>query len=760
MSTFTKNRLRGSVAAACLTALIGPGSADASASSPLPISAAPFELGQPSILKSLPAGRDDLTFRGESTRRRFAIHLTRDEPDAIKLFQLAFKNTVTALPERSSLEVIVNGQLLSVVPVNAANAQAVLPVAIPNGTLRPGLNTVELHVTMTHRVDCSLPATYELWTSVDPATTGFVVPAQARVAVRSVEDVAAEPLAQDGTTRIHLRTNGASDASAIDRAGRFIGALVARAGLERPVVETGPGAGDGPGIDVMIGTGQKGPDDMVADMRLVGQDEGVTFARDPATQRLVVMLSGVDGADVDAKLAAFTAGASQAAALVPATRIDGETRRTFADLGVPADRFAGRHYATTLGLDLPADFYPADYAKARVLIDGAYATDLDPSSGLVFRVNGAIAASLPFAPNRDGILQKEAVELPLRFFRPGHNEIAIDGTMTASADRLCEPLANTGSPRFSLSNTSELLIPRFAHLGTAPQIAGALASGHEHPVGPLYLADGQDGSVAAGLTVLANLAAQNYQAPTPAIRIGAPGATDSPGIVVAPWSALPPALTVPLLGRIAGAEGVREPATPDEEAATGFLQQGAARFRQAVAFGQSLADRWVDLDAVREGGQRLLSRQGFAFGHDARDNTVSFTPRSLLVEAVETRLRSNRIAGLEVPLFVADQRQWLVITAPDTAVLGRGLERLVADGHWASLQGEAASLDVDKGTVSAVRPDRVLYVLPSQLVAADIGPILGGLITTNIGTSLAALVALMVLLGLSTHVIIRKAGAK
>ena len=115
-----------------------------------------------------------------------------------------------------------------------------MPVAIPPGVLVPGFNKVDVSVSMTHRVDCSTGATYELWTALDPAQTGFMVPTSSAGTIRGIGELAGEPLAEDGTTHIHLKTGDAEDAASIARAGRFIDALVSRGGLTRPVVETGP----------------------------------------------------------------------------------------------------------------------------------------------------------------------------------------------------------------------------------------------------------------------------------------------------------------------------------------------------------------------------------------------------------------------------------------------------------------------------------------------------------------------------------------
>ena len=198
---------------------------------------------------------------------------------------------------------------------------------------------------------------------------------------------------------------------------------------------------------------------------------------------------------------------------------------------------------------LPSDFYPANYDKARLLIDGAYAANLNPDSSLVFRVNGTLVSTLHLGPDRGGMLTHEMVELPLRFFHPGHNEIGIEGNTATSGDRQCNTIAMTDDVRLSLAGSSELQFPRFAHLGTMPQIPGAIAelqrAGPESHV-DVYLPDANPISVGSGLTVLANMSVGRDTVPSPLMHLGRPSAQDTPGIVVAPLAALPAALSGPI----------------------------------------------------------------------------------------------------------------------------------------------------------------------------------------------------------------------
>ncbi len=134
------------------------------------------------VLKPLPASHDELVFRGENSRASFPVFLSRTEAARAGTLQLGLLNTVSLLPERSSLRVAVNGRMLANMQIRSAEKASLIPVRVPPGVLVPGFNDVQVSVTMTHRVDCSIKATYELWTALDPGQTGFLVPAQAALA--------------------------------------------------------------------------------------------------------------------------------------------------------------------------------------------------------------------------------------------------------------------------------------------------------------------------------------------------------------------------------------------------------------------------------------------------------------------------------------------------------------------------------------------------------------------------------------------------
>ena len=715
-----------------------------------------------STLKHLPAGRDELIFRGENTSRRWSVYLSRSEADRASAMQLALLNAVSVLPDRSSLKLIVNGRILSVMPVRSPDRISTMKIKIPAGVLVPGPNRIEIVVGLSHRVDCSLKATYELWAMLDPAQTGIVTDGTALSSIHSLQDVAAEPLAEDGTTRIHVRMADTTNPDAVAQAARFVDALVRRAGLPRPVVDVGPALGRGAGFDVVLSTGFAA-DDAVRAPRLLGRDENVSLTRDPATSRLILTLAGSDAADLDQAIAAIDKATPKTDVLRPsggAIAIDAEMRKSFAELGFATEGFAGRHYMASADLTLPADFYPANNDKARLLIDGSHSAALDQDGELIVRVNGSIVSSKRLAAGSAEQFQRDLVELPLRFFHAGHNELSIEGITSSPQDQRCDVVSMPRDTRLSIAGTSELEFPQFARLGTLPQIPAALASS-ALPAGQLhmYLLDAEPGALGTALTILANIASTSGFAPTPVLHMMAPQHDDVPGVVIGPIDQMPdmlsttlhrlgtptmPTLDVAARNDVAATDPAANGLNPLDDAATGNARRLKAGWNSLIA-----------------NGEGFLRQRGFFFsGTDAQASSLPLSARSVLIGAVAPERAKPNVGGLELPQFTRDPAQWLVVTAKSEDLYEAGIERLVVNGQWSALSGQAVSLDLDSNTLRSAQPSQVTYVVPSTFVLSDVRPILGGIVSNNILLSLAALMLLMAILGTSTHALIKRSGAK
>lgn len=738
---------RASMAAASLIVLCGTGAALADSVTPSPVSEAP------ATLRPLPAGPDDLVLRGEAARRSFSVALSSPEVDAIRQLQIGLSHSVVLLPEASFLKVSINGHPLDAVPLTAGSAAARVSLDVPAGLLRQGANAVDIETTMRHRVDCSIGATYELWTRLDPVRTGFVTTGTARVPVATLADLGQTSLAADGTTRIHLVSASASDAAALDRAAALIDALVIQAHLPRPIVDIGPAAGQDTGFDVILDDG------IVEASSIEGRDGGLGFVRDAATGRLGVVLMGHDEAERVAALAEITGRpVSPAPARNHEVTLEGATHLALADLDVRTGDFAGRHGESAFGLTLPADFFPGDYDQARLSLDGRYAAGFDASSALALRVNGSLAATAPLSSPGGGVLRQQALNVPLSFFHPGRNEVVLESTATRPEDRDCGARPNGTEARLDLSPQSALVFPAFARLGTAPQLAAPLASpgAAALPPVPVYLGPEGQETAGAALTVLASKAAAGTPIAHPAIRFAMPTPTDAPGLVVASWTSLPVRLALAVADTMT-ARSADWPVPPvPVEVRSGARPRSLADAIHEVGAMPAVAEA---LQNIRTFGRdiRRLAPAG-AVTRSAAAARLPVSAHTLLFAAAAADLPHGPASA--IPGFSADARQWLLVTAPSAALVESGTARFIAEGRWPTLQGRAVSFDPDSRALASVAADHVTYLLPDHVVLSDLRPVLGGLVSDNIEAAVAVIMLLIAVLGLSTHGLVRRPGAK
>ena len=309
--------------------------------------------------------------------------------------------------------------------------------------------------------------------------------------------------------------------------------------------------------------------------------------------------------------------------------------------------------------------------------------------------------------------------------------------------------------RFTLAGTSEIAFPRFAHLGTIPPIPGVLA-GVGHSGGgnafDLYLPRADGASVGSSLTVLANMAAARRDFAGTTVHLGVPADGAVPGIVVGPFATLPGDLREAVRTRMAVVVEGGADSHP-------IGDDGKGPVATAEGSGDAAPQR-LDVRTLVAGTQHLLKNQGFFFGTSQGPQTIPMSAHSLMVAAIDPRPQDDRLTGLNLPRFTTSNAQWLVVTAADDATLRDGLTRLVSDGQWRDLDGQAVSLDLGSGRIASVQPSRLLYVAPDHLVLSDMRPILGGLVSNHIELSLIVLMLLMAVLGVSTHALIRRMGSK
>ena len=452
--------------------------------------------GRDAVFYHLPDNGTDLRLHGETGEIAWAMPIAQEQLKGAVSLRLAYTNAVSVMPEASNLTVSVNGVELGTRPIQSPDRPRQLSFDVPPNVLVPGYNAVRVSARQRHRVDCSIDATHELWTQIEPAQSGFVFE-RGNSVLGSLDALSAIARNKAGQVRLRILAPAALDRSQVERTMLLAQHAAVFADYRDPAVQVAGQAGQGPGLDVFMGT--------LEELRQVAPDYADSVEHSAALQVLsrdgeervaLVMLElqpEVSGdiavlrkrlADIFRKrpLRGSPEGLSIAVSQSGVTVPTG-TDLAFDKLGIASQEFDGRLYRRSMTVRLPADFYPADYAQADVNLATAYAAGLSRSNKFIVRVNGVTVTGFALSRPNGYVFRNKQLRLPLSAFRPGTNRIEMEVQLGRPGERACDPAAQiAGEKRFVLSGRSTIRFPNMAHLARLPDLAGTVATGFPYVV--------------------------------------------------------------------------------------------------------------------------------------------------------------------------------------------------------------------------------------------------------------------------------------
>jgi len=394
-------------------------------------SAAPRQ-AKASLLRRLPPLSNGSRLSGEEASLLAPVYVTRKQADAKAHFRLGTLSSVSVLPESGTLTVSLNGVTIKALPVGAAYGLRVAEFDIPEGLLRQGWNSVGIAAHHRHRVDCSVDATEELWTRVDPAETGLMF-ADGTAGFPDPADIAAIGPRPDGVVPIGILLDSQHllKPEAVERIGRAVQGIALAGRFAQSVVEFENSSEDG--LDLVVGTAA----DIAGriDRTAIGQIDGPTIAVVPggSNRRPIVVVTGQSDAELDIAIAKLgivapvgTVQGLNALAGVNGHEIsaDGQSL-TFSDLGLDKQELMDHTLRIGFSAALPRDFLAADYGRVTIDLAGGYAAALGADAQIIVEVNGRSAGSVRLSSaNGENFLHKRHF-LPLSVFRPGLNRIEL-----------------------------------------------------------------------------------------------------------------------------------------------------------------------------------------------------------------------------------------------------------------------------------------------------------------------------------------------
>ncbi|MBM1170258.1 cellulose biosynthesis cyclic di-GMP-binding regulatory protein BcsB [Microvirga arabica] len=223
---------------------------------------------RPPVAASAPAARsvarierpilpfETLRLEGETDARSWTFHLTQDEAASGTTLSIGYKNAVVVMPEGSRLRIAINGESVLDTPIASSNDIKRVTSSIRPGLLRPGQNIIRMESLQRHRTDCTVAATYELWTDVDSASTRLIFAEGATKTLRGLDDLPAVGVDSTGVTTIRVVAPKIYRPEIRDRLLRLAQTVALRGRYAHPVIqvmESDPGPSPVGTIKVAMG---------------------------------------------------------------------------------------------------------------------------------------------------------------------------------------------------------------------------------------------------------------------------------------------------------------------------------------------------------------------------------------------------------------------------------------------------------------------------------------------------------------------------
>jgi len=115
------------------------------------------------------------TLAGEEAASSWNFFVPAAEAGLVETINLEIETSVLSDPDRSTAVVYLNSQEVGRFALSVSQT-GVQHIPVPTGAVMPGWNNVRIVSSQRHRVDCSVTATYELWSAIRKASLGLSVP--------------------------------------------------------------------------------------------------------------------------------------------------------------------------------------------------------------------------------------------------------------------------------------------------------------------------------------------------------------------------------------------------------------------------------------------------------------------------------------------------------------------------------------------------------------------------------------------------------
>nr|WP_246529194.1 cellulose biosynthesis cyclic di-GMP-binding regulatory protein BcsB [Microvirga zambiensis] len=721
---------------------------------------------------------ETVRLEGESDAKSWTVHLTQDEAASGASLVLGFKNAVVVMPEGSRLRIAINGESVVDTPISSPNDIKRLTATIRPGLLRAGQNIIRAEAFQRHRTDCTIDATYELWTDLDSATTRLVFAEGAAKTLRGLDDLPAVGVDSTGVTTIRVVAPKIYRPEIRDRLLRLVQLVALRGRYAHPViqvVETDPGPSPVGTIKVAIGLAGE-LRGLVAGMPDAASSQPLTMMmQDPGSLGSTLVVSGPTWQDLDTAIGIVGAQAVNNANVQRGildtaawhwpeilTAFGAHSFR-FADLGVPTQEFSGRRLKAEFAINLPSDFYATEYGEAILHLDAAYTAAVRPGSHINVFVNGMISTQTTITKQGD-IVRRHTIRLPLRNFKAGINQVTIEAILLTDADERCAPGETLSeSNRLVLFDTSTLDFPTYGRIGRVPDLA-VMSTGrfpNEDVPTTIVLARPDPLNYSAAGTLLARMARSGG---TPVRAQFSNAASDDESVLfIGAVDQIPSGL----LNRVKVSEHLRMiwPSTPTGDRAG--PQVASSDFslptsqvspdRLATASTDEVRRRWSDTFQRRGFFQQTLGTlQGWM------EKTFSLSLSSLsLEERTDAPYEPPQRASLLLAQNQSDTAGvWTLLTARTDRALADEMARLANPLLWSQVAGRAVALEPRETKLQVEPINDYRFVQTQPLSLRNMRLVAANWMSANLVQYALLLLTACMVLGVATYLLLNRLGRR
>ena len=722
---------------------------------------------------------ETVRLEGETDAKSWTFHLTQDEATSGASIALGFKNAVVVMPEGSRLRIAINGESVVDTPISSPNDIKRMTAAIRPGLLRAGQNIIRAEAFQRHRTDCTIDATYELWTDLDSATTRLVFAEGAAKTLRGLDDLPAVGVDSTGVTTIRVVAPKIYRPEIRDRLLRLVQLVALRGRYAHPViqvVETDPGPSPVGTIKVAMGLAGE-LRGMVAGMPDAASSQPLTMMmQEPGSLGSTLVVSGPTWQDLDTAISVVGAQAVNTANIARGildtaawhwpeilTAFGAQSFR-FADLGVPTQEFSGRRLKAEFSINLPSDFYATEYGEAILHLDAAYTAAVRPGSHINVFVNGMISTQMTITKQGD-IVRRHTIRLPLRNFKSGINQVTIEAILHTDADERCAPGETLSeSNRFVLFDTSTLEFPTYGRIGRVPDLAVMSTGSFPDQDLPttIVLARPDPLNYSAAGTLLARMA-RSGGTPVRAQFSNAASADNGSVLFIGAVDQIPSGF----LNHVKVSEHLRMiwPSTPTGDragpqvASSDFSLPTAqvSPDRPATASTDEVRRRWSDTFQRRGFFQQTLGTlQGWM------EKTFSLSLSSLsLEERTDAPYEPPQRASLLLAQNQTDTAGvWTLLTARTDRALADEMARLANPMLWSQVAGRAVALEPREMKLQVEPINDYRFVQTQPLSLRNMRLVAANWMSANIIQYAILMLAGCMFLGVATYLLLNRLGRR